>query len=51
MNQIPKVVIFKLDKIKFVNRNIYFSLFYDKINIKEEESSYSINNENGIIII
>ena len=47
----PKDVIFKLDKIKIVNHNKLFSLFYEKINKKEEEfsslSSYSINNKNG----
>ena len=47
----PKDVIFKLDKIKIVNHNKLFSLFYEKINKKEEEFSslfsYSINNKNG----
>ena len=47
----PKNIDFKLEKIKVVHQHKIFSLFYDTINKKEEEfsslSSYVVSNENG----
>ena len=51
IDQNPKNIDFKLEKIKVVHQHKIFSLFYDTINKKEEEfsslSSYVVSNENG----
>ena len=51
LDSYPKDVIFNLDKIKINHQNKLFSLFYEKIDKKNEEystlSSYSIYQDNG----